>query len=113
MRKSVILVAIAAAFTVFYSCKKDSAAVDTSTCSTTVSYATDVAPIITSYCNTSSGCHASGSSHGVFTTYASVYSAKSTIYSEVSTGKMPEGSTLTSTQKMAILCWISNGALNN
>lgn len=84
-------------------------------CSTAKSYATDVNPIIQSYCAINSGCHASGSSQGpgALTTYSQVYNARTSIRTAVANGSMPQNSSLSSTQKNAILCWIDSGAANN
>ena len=64
---------------------------------------------------TNSGCHGTGSHEGpgALTSYAAVYSARGTIRSEVISGGMPENTTLTNTQKNAIVCWIDAGASNN
>ena len=87
----------------------------TADCSTAKSYATDVSPLIQTYCATNSGCHASGSSNGpgALTTYAQVYNARSSIRTAVANGSMPQNSSLTSAQKNAIICWIDSGASNN
>lgn len=79
------------------------------------SFSTDVSPIIQATCATNSSCHASGSSRGpgALTSYAQIYANRTSIKSSVSSGRMPEGRTLTSDQKAAIICWIENGAANN
>ena len=84
-------------------------------CSTAKSYATDVSPIIQTYCAANSGCHATGSSHGpgALTSYAQVYSARAAIRTAVANGSMPENGSLTNDQKNAIICWIDSGAANN
>lgn len=68
------------------------------------SYAGDVAPLIQSYC---AGCH------NEYSTYAGLSASATQVRSEIVSGRMPEGTTLSSTQKDAIVCWIDNGALNN
>lgn len=87
----------------------------TADCSTAKSYTTDVSPIIQSYCTTNSGCHATGSSHGpgALTSYAQVYSARSSIRTVVANGSMPQNGSITNDQKNAIICWIDSGAANN
>jgi len=84
-------------------------------CSTAKSYATDVSPVIQSYCATNSGCHANGSSNGpgALTTYAQIYAARTSIRTAVANGSMPENGSLSNDQKNAILCWIDSGAANN
>jgi hypothetical protein len=78
----------------------------TPTCSGAVkSYKTDVAPIMKTYC---AGCH-----NSKFSTYASLSSDKNNVSGQIESGSMPRGSSLTSTQKDAVLCWISSGAPNN
>jgi hypothetical protein len=81
----------------------------------TSSFATDVKPIIDSNCATTSGCHASGSSHGPgpLTTYAQISAAKNSISASIKNGSMPKTGSLTTTEKNLILCWIQSGATNN
>lgn len=95
------------------SCKKENFNADCS--GTAKSFATDVNPVIQTTCATNSGCHASGSRQGpgALITYAQIVASKSTIKSEVASGSMPQGGTLTSAQKNAIICWIDAGAPNN
>lgn len=68
------------------------------------SYKTDVAPLIKTYC---SGCHSN------FSTYADLSADKNNVSGQVESGNMPRGTSLSATQKDAILCWISSGAPNN
>lgn len=77
-------------------------------------FAADINPIIQGRCNIS-GCHAAGSSNGpgALTNYSQVAAAKNLIRASISSGAMPQGSTLTTAQKNAIICWIDGGALNN
>ena len=93
------------------SCGKDEPGIDCGT--ETVSYATDVAPIIAAECATS-GCHNAGSSKGpgALTTYSQVFNARNSIRSAVSNGSMPPGG-LSQAGKQAIICWIDSGAPNN
>jgi hypothetical protein len=78
-------------------------------------FSTDVNPIIQSYCASNSGCHASGSTNGpgALTTYLQIYNASSSIRAAVANGSMPQNSSLSVSQKSAIICWIDNGAINN
>ena len=127
--KRIIFVSILAA-TIFISCSKSggtdggsggsgggggggSTTVDCSTV-TNKSFAANVAPIISSTCAIAS-CHAAGSSNGPgpLLTYTQISSAGSLIKSAVSTGRMPQNSTLTTAQKNTIICWVDSGTPNN
>jgi hypothetical protein len=97
-------------------CSKNNNATFTTDCSGTAkSYVTDVSPLIQSYCASNSGCHASGSTNGPgsLTTFQQVYNARAAIRSSVASGIMPQNTTLSSSQKNIIICWIDNGATNN
>ena len=85
----------------------------TTDCTTTKSFATDVSPLIKTYCATNSGCHASGSREGVYTTYQQVYNDRSAIRRSVASYTMPQGMSMSTEQRNAIICWIDNGAANN
>jgi len=117
MRKSLFLgLATVAAFVGCNKTVTSTTTVYTVDCSGTAkSYATDVAPLIQTYCATNSNCHAAGSTEGpgALTTYTQVYNDRNSIRSEIYSGGMPEGTTLTAAQKNAIICWIDNGASNN
>jgi hypothetical protein len=79
------------------------------------SFSADVNSIIQTSCATGSGCHGSGSFNGPgpLLTYSQVFNARSTIRSEVSSGRMPPNGGLSATQKNSIICWIDSGAPNN
>ena len=81
----------------------------------TYSFATQVNPIIQASCSNGVGCHGAGSSNGpgALTTYSQIQAASAQIQSSVTAGRMPLGSSLSSSQLQTINCWISNGALNN
>jgi hypothetical protein len=96
-------------FIIASSCKKKDAT--PTNCSTTLSFAKDIQPIINTNCAIS-GCH-NGTTKPNLTQYSGVQAAASDIKSQVSSGSMPQGRTLTSTDKDALLCWIANGAANN
>jgi hypothetical protein len=94
------------------SCKKDY----TADCSgATKSFATDVSPVMQTSCATSSGCHSTGSHEGpgALVTYAQISANKASVSRSVENGTMPQGSSLTSAQKNAIICWVNSGAPNN
>jgi hypothetical protein len=106
--------------TALNSCSKDSGGSGGGTgsvdCSTVANkaFAADVNPIIQSSC-AKSGCHASGSFNGPgeLITYTQISNARSNIRSTVSSGRMPQGSSLSTSQKNSIICWIDSGAPNN
>jgi len=77
-------------------------------------FTANVNPIIQSTCNVA-GCHNAGSFNGPgpLTTYTEVFNARVSIRNAISTGLMPQGSTLSATQKNSIICWIDGGAPNN
>jgi hypothetical protein len=107
---------------ILYSCSKDSnggsggggSSVNCSTI-TNKAFAADIAPIIAANCATSTSCHASGSANGpgALTNYSQISGAASMIKTAVSTGRMPQGSSLSSAQKNSIICWVDSGAPNN
>ena len=100
------------------SCSKDSGSGGSTTldCSTVTNkaFAANINPIIQASCNVA-GCHAAGSVNGPgpLTNYNQVFNARSTVSSAVSSGRMPQGSSLSTAQKNSILCWIDSGAPNN
>jgi len=97
------------------SCSKNTPAKDDESCDTAAkSFATNVNPIIQSYCNQPS-CHASGSVNGPgpLTNYTQVFNARTAIRGAIHSGLMPQNATLTAAQKNTIICWIDSGAPNN
>jgi hypothetical protein len=78
------------------------------------SFATDVNPIIQTYCN-QANCHnvGSGNGPGPLTNYIEVFDARSRIRPQIIAGLMPQNTTLTAAQKNTIVCWIDAGAPNN
>jgi hypothetical protein len=118
MKTSILLFAIGITVFISVSCDKSDPEPGpaTNVCDgTNYSFANDVQPIITSNCATSTGCRGAGSTTGVgpLTNYAQVSAAASKIHTQVSTGKMPKGGTLSTSDKNKILCWINAGAANN
>lgn len=109
-------------FTVFItvSCSKDGSSggggTTTLDCSTVSNkaFAADINPIIQASCNVA-GCHAAGSFNGpgALTNYTQVSGSASSIRTAVSSGKMPQGSTLSAAQKNSIICWVNSGSPNN
>ncbi|WP_317896794.1 hypothetical protein [Aurantibacillus circumpalustris] len=98
------------------SCKKNnsSSSYSPDCTGTTPTYKTEVSPLFSTYCATS-GCHTSGSSQGpgALTTYAEIKNASFSIRTSIVSGRMPQGTTLTTTQKNTIVCWIDAGVINN
>jgi hypothetical protein len=105
-------------FLLISSCSKEgggggSTTVDCNTVSNKA-FAADVNPIIQSTCAIS-GCHASGSTNGpgALTSYTEIFNARTNIRSAVSSGRMPQTGSLSTSQKNSIICWIDGGAPNN
>lgn len=98
------------------SCSKGGSGSDPNVCDnvTNKNFATDVNPIIQTFCN-KSGCHNPGSINGPgsLTTYAEVFNARSAIRPAIASGLMPQDATLTTAQRNTIICWIDSGAPNN
>jgi hypothetical protein len=111
-----------AVITLIYSCSKSSdgggggGGTGGINCSavTNKAFAADVSPIIQSTCNVAA-CHASGSVNGPgpLTNYTQVFNARTQIRAAILSGAMPQGSTLSQSQKNSIICWIDSGAPNN
>ena len=82
--------------------------------STTVSFATDIMPLVQTRCATTN-CHASNSTNlgGPFTNYSQIKAKATTIRQAVESGVMPQGSSLTQEQINKISCWVESGALDN
>lgn len=115
----VVLMILVLSVFITISCSKDNGGGGGSTtldCSTVTNkaFAANISPIIQASCAVA-GCHAAGSVNGPgpLTNYNQVFSARTTIRTAVSSGRMPQGSTLTTAQKNSILCWIDSGAPNN
>lgn len=113
----IIVVVLMTALCLYASCSDEGS--DTSatiSCTgVTVSFETDVQPLIQSSCASRTSCHGSGSteSPGELLTYAQIYSARSRIRSAVASGSMPRNGSLTTNQKQIIICWIDGGAGND
>jgi hypothetical protein len=113
-----LFIAVILSFAVIVSCKKGADNTisnnNSNNCTGTVSFSADVNPVIQNICATS-GCHNATSTNGPgpLTTYQQVFNARASVRAAVASGTMPQNTTLTTTQKNAILCWIDNGANNN
>jgi hypothetical protein len=101
-----ILFVLMVSFGLWTGCSKDSTTTPyTPSCDGTVkSYNTDVAPVIQSAC---AGCH------GNLGTYSQLHSSQMSVRSAIVSGRMPQGNSLSTAQKNAIVCWIDSGAPNN
>lgn len=108
---------------ILYACSKDNGGSNntggggTLDCSTVTNkaFAADVNPIIQASCANNIACHSSGSVNGpgALTSYTAIFNSRTSIRSAVSSGSMPKNSTLSTSQKNSILCWIDGGAPNN
>jgi uncharacterized membrane protein len=78
-------------------------------------FAANVLPLMQTRCSTGSGCHGTGATNsgGPLTNHAQISARASNIRSQVNSGAMPKGSSLTAAEKSIIICWIDKGALNN
>lgn len=105
---------ISAIALLFHSCEKSNVTYTPDCSGAAKSFASDVAPLVKSYCATN-GCHTTGSTKGpgALETYSQIYNNRTKIRSAVANGTMPENTSLSNTQKNAILCWIDAGAPNN
>lgn len=120
MKYRIYLPATAICLTLLFNACSKSSSNSTTTpttpdCSTAKSFATDVAPIVSASCATNSGCHATGSANGpgALMNYTQIYNNRTAIRAAVANGTMPQGSSLSTAQKNAILCWVDAGAPNN
>ncbi len=114
MKQTIILLAfLASSAAVISSCKKTAATIDNTTCAAVdAKYSTNVKNIIATKC-ANPGCHTANYSQGDFTTRAGVVAKLETCRTEVSSGSMPKGSSLTAAEKNALLCWLQGGGLDN
>ena len=100
----------------FQACKKSDESRNSVDCGgTTKSFAADVKPIVQASCAFDSDCHGTSSTSGPgsLLTYDQIFSVRSIIRSEVVSGDMPKGASLSAAEKNAIACWVDNGAPNN
>jgi hypothetical protein len=76
----------------------------------TITYTLNVKPIIDSNCIQ---CHSYGGDFPNLTTYNGTGANASIVKAETVSRRMPQGSSLTSEEIIAISCWVDAGALNN
>lgn len=98
------------------SCKKESE-ITTAECSATISYATDIAPLMSQSCT---GCHNSSNAQGGYnlTTHGNVSNDASVILKSMrhsgGVDPMPQGSSKLATSVVDKFdCWIQQGKQNN
>jgi uncharacterized membrane protein len=102
MKNLIVIVMCAAALT---ACKKTSNSSYTPDCSGAAkSYASNVAPLMSSKCVS---CHSS------YNSYSGVNSDKAGIRSSIVSGSMPKSNSMTDAEKNSVVCWIDSGAPNN
>lgn len=101
----------------FSSCKKESSTSTTTTstnssCSKTISYKTEIAPMMATYCVS---CHSSGQASGGvnLSSYSSVSSNASRSLSSIKSGSMPPMGSIPDSLVQKLSCWISQGKANN
>lgn len=95
-----------------YSCEKhveEDADLAVDTCDTTISYMTNIRPIIDANCIS---CH-SGSQPPNLTTFDGLNANADRVRTQVVTRQMPQDGSLTEDEITFISCWVDNGALNN
>ena len=115
MKKIIFSITAISVISAFAACKKDastSSASTTCTSTTTISYAKDIAPIMTANCT---NCHGAGQkSAGIsLHTYSSVSQFANSSLNAIQNGSMPPSGKLSSSDIQKIACWISQGKLNN
>lgn len=115
MKKVIILFAV---LLIWASCtyKKGEVPFKDTECDSTISYSSQIAPLITTYCI---GCHsAGGPGSGDFSTYAGLKlkADNGTLKNRIVDIKdMPQAGSppLSEDERKLINCWIKQGALNN
>jgi hypothetical protein len=116
MKKQVIF--ILTGIIIFSSCYYDKEEIlypDGLNCGTVpAQFAANVSPIISTRCAVA-GCHAAGSTNGVgpLTSYDLIKNASVQIKAAVTSGFMPQNSSLTPVEIKTISCWVDAGAPNN
>src|SRR3954463_1509324 len=102
MKKLIILGMV---MTPIFSCSKQTETAAAECSGDAKSYAKDVSATIQNSCATNPACHAAGSYNGpgALLTYAQVYQFRLDIRHAVANGSMPEGSSLSATERNDIL----------
>ncbi|XVJ67639.1 MAG: cytochrome c [Lacibacter sp.] len=81
----------------------------------TISFASRVTTIVQTNCAYSVGCHGAGSTNsgGPLTNHSQIFNRRSNIRAAVQAGTMPQGATLSASDKADLISWIDCGAPNN
>ena len=118
MKKLLFLAVVA--FIFVNSCTKDKGdlAINPYLNCDTISYLTDVAPLISANCSTTPGCHLTSGVAPDFTTYAAVKArVDNGIFYTRALGpnrNLPDGGPYLADSLVHVLqCWVNQGALNN
>jgi mono/diheme cytochrome c family protein len=116
MKKLILLLPIAVFFSTCTFDKGEVPVKDSNTCDSTISYAEDIAPLVTNYCIS---CHVSGGTGtGDFSDYAGLKIAVdngSLMNRVVDLKDMPQAGspTLSDAERKLVSCWIKQGAPDN
>ncbi len=112
MQKLYFLSMLLLSMLLFNACKKEKGDIPV-VCTT--GFSATVSLIVQTNCAFSSGCHGSGSTNtgGPFTSYSLIAAKKDQIKAQVEAGIMPQGGSLSATDKTALISWINCGAPNN
>jgi hypothetical protein len=99
----------------YTACKKSSGNSSNNPPNCTISFTSRVTTIVQTNCAISSGCHGAGSTNsgGPLTNYSQIFNRRSNIKAAVQAGTMPQGATLSASDKADLLSWIDCGAPNN
>lgn len=111
MMNKVLFGLIIALSSLVLSCKKDQHQTDLTTCSPTLTYTTDIKPLINLHCNNVS-CHGANQTP-ILTFYSAVKGSidNGNFTKEVITNRsMPEGTKLSDEEYDLFNCWINAGA---
>ncbi len=78
----------------------------------TISFSTDIQPLIQTNCATP-GCHRANAQSPTLETYLQIDASKNRVKTRVDQGTMPPSGPLQQSDKDKITAWINEGALNN
>ncbi|MFK5959271.1 MAG: cytochrome c [Lutibacter sp.] len=112
MKKNVLHILIAFPIILFSSCENNVEDIDegiVDDCNPAISFTQQIKPIIDTNCLQ---CH-NGNQFPDLRTYQSIKNNITIIKEEIESGRMPLGGSLTTTEIEAIVCWVTNGSLNN